>query len=125
LSEKRKFIRLAPDALVTIKPIIFPISKGKAVNAQMSDVSEAGVGLISPSPFEVGASVEVTLDLPGWYEHSLAVDRFRGSDKPLVGLARVVRKEVHEEGGFDIGVEFTDIWDDHWRAMRKHLKEYE
>lgn len=121
--ERRRHRRIGQDVEVTLKPISFPLDAAMAVVVEMSDVSEGGVGLLAPSPFAEGSSVEVSMKLPGWFRHTSAMTRYREEDRPLMAVGRIIRCLPADDGKYDVGVEFTDIWEDHWRAMRQHLAE--
>ena len=121
--ERRKSRRLCRGAEVTVKVISFPLDGAPPLAVEMSDVSEGGVGLFSPEPFSEGISMEVTIRLPGWFKHTHTITRYREENKPLTAVGRVKRCFPLPEGGYELGVEFTDIWDDHWQAMRQYLKE--
>lgn len=121
--DRRKDERIGRDAEVFVRVLSFPLGSSDTVKVEMNDVSGGGVGLLSPEPVDVGASVEVSITLPGWFRHTSAVGRFRDELKPLTAVGRVVRSEPVKGGGFELGVEFTDIWEEHWNAMRTYLKE--
>lgn len=119
--ERRKHRRIGQEVEVTLRLISFPLDASMSVAVEMTDVSEGGVGLNSPASFPEGASVEVSMKLPGWFSHTSTMTRYREEDRPLMAVGRVIRCLSTEGGGYDVGVEFTDIWEDHWRAMRQHL----
>jgi len=121
--ERRKFRRLARDSQVTVKALAFPLESGVAVGVEMQDISEGGVGVTSPASFEVEQTVEVTIKLPGWFKFTTTMTRYRDDHTPLTAVGTVKRCSALEMGGFDLGIEFTDIWEDHWKAMRQHLTE--
>jgi hypothetical protein len=121
--ERRQHKRLCPENTLAVRELTFPVGTKPAVKVEMTDVSEGGLGFLSATPYAAGTSLELTITLPGWFRHTHAVSRYREDDKPLVAVARVARCEPAAGGKSYIGVQFTDIWQDHWRAMRGHLQE--
>ncbi len=122
-TDRRKHTRIGRDTVVSVKVLSFPLEDAETVKVEMDDVSSGGVGLVSPVPFDGGISLEVSLRLPGWFRHTSGMGRFRDELKPLTAVGRVTRCEPLPQGGYGVGVEFTDIWDDHWKAMRQYLGE--
>jgi len=90
----------------------------------MLDVSESGVKFDSATPIAVGTTVQLALILEGWNRHKTGF--FRQDEPfpapPLTALGRVVRCSSSKDGGNEIGVEFVDIWRDHWLAMKSYLE---
>lgn len=121
--ERRASPRLARLAGLTVRELSFPVGGRDAVAVEMSDVSEGGLGFHSPVAYPVGTALEATLSLPGWYRRTQALDRFHDDDRPLTAVASVTRCLPLDGGKYDVGVRFTDIWDDHWRAMRRHMED--
>jgi len=90
----------------------------------MLDVSESGVKFDAATPIAVGTTVQLALVLDGWNRHKKSF--FRHDEPipapPLTALGRVVRCSPSKDGGNEIGVEFVDIWRDHWLAMKSYLE---
>jgi hypothetical protein len=121
--DRRKYFRLPRAARVTVQKITYPLGSTPEVEVTMMDVSEGGVKLRSTEPFALGDMLQVVLSLPGWYQHTSELFRFNEEhvNKPLTALARVARVETAPDGALELGVAFTNIWEDHWRAMRIYL----
>ncbi|MHB8766146.1 MAG: PilZ domain-containing protein [Deferrisomatales bacterium] len=122
--ERRRHARLPKDARITGQEITYPLGQAPELDLQMLDVSEAGARFDSPQPFAPGTLVQVALVLAGWHRHKTGFLKYDDTSvsKPLTALARVVRCLPAEGGVHELGVEFVDIWDDHWRAMRIYLE---
>lgn len=122
--ERRKHFRLPKEAVTTCQAVTYPLGADPEVEVRMVDVSEGGVGVEGPRAFEVGSPVQVTLRLHGWHRHTSGFLRYDDTavSKPLTAVGRVVRCRSLAAGEFEVGIEFVDIWDDHWRAMRLYLE---
>lgn len=124
-NERRQHARLPRSAGITCQPVTYPLGLAAETAVRMLDVSEGGVRLDTPEGFEPGSLLQVTLLLEGWHRHatgSLRRDE-DGAARPLTALGRVMRCELTAEGRYEVGVQFLDIWDEHWRAMRRYLEE--
>jgi len=122
--ERRRHVRLPREALTTCQEITYPLGGELAVEIRMVDVSEAGVGFDAPRPFALGIPIQIALVLQGWHQHTSGFLKYDETalSKPLTAVGRVARCQPLEGGGYEIGVEFVDIWEDHWRAMRTYLE---
>ncbi|MBI5014051.1 MAG: PilZ domain-containing protein [Deltaproteobacteria bacterium] len=122
--ERRRHARLLRSATITCQPVTYPLGRAAESQVRMLDVSEGGVRLDAPTPFDLGSLLQVALLLDGWNRH--ATGRLRRDDdagtKPLTALGRVARCEPAEAGRYEVGVQFLDIWDEHWQAMRRYLQ---
>lgn len=120
---RRNHERLAKAARITCQEITYPLGLNPEAVVEMLDVSEGGVKLRAGEAFEPGALLQVALVLQGWQRHTTGFLRHDEDNfsKPLTAVGRVVRC-VPARGAYDVGVQFLDIWDDHWRAMRIYLK---
>ncbi len=124
-SERRRHARIERRARITCQEITYPLGSAPELEAEMVDVSEGGVRLLLPRSFEPDTPLQVALELPGWHRHTDAFFKFDqlSVSGPLTAVGRVVRVAEPAGGRFDVGVEFLDIWEDHWRAMRAYLRE--
>ena len=122
--ERRRHFRLPKNAQIICQEIAYPLAETPEVIAQMVDVSEGGVRLGIPQPFEAGTLMRIDLKLQGWHLHTSEFLKYDDTvlSRPLTAVARVVRQRPLEDGRHEVGLEFIDIWEDHWKAMREYLK---
>ena len=119
--EKRRCFRLPKEARITCQEITYPLGQSPEFEVSMVDVSEGGVGIKgAPQAFEVGIPIQVALLLPGWHRHTSEFLKYDDASvsRPLTAVGRVTRCAQGEDGTYEVGVEFLDIWEDHWNAMR-------
>ncbi len=124
-TEQRRHRRLPRDGRVTVQAISYPLGETPEHAVRMLDVSAGGVRFRSPVAFPEDAVLQVALTLQGWHLHTSGFWRYDETavSKPLTAIARVVRCTPAEDGAQEVGVQFLDIWEDHWRAMRLYLEE--
>jgi hypothetical protein len=122
--ERRRHVRLPKEAVTTCQEITYPLGAKPEVEIRMVDVSAAGVGFEAPRPFALGLPIQIALVLQGWHRHTSGFLKYDETalSKPLTAVGRVVRCNPLDAGGYEVGVEFVDIWEDHWRAMRTYLQ---
>lgn len=123
-TERRRFFRLPKEAKLTCQEITYPLGEVPEFTVQMVDVSEGGVRFEGAEAPTVGTLLQVALILQGWHRHTSEFLKYDdlSISKPLTAIGRVVRCAPGQEGRHEVGVEFLDIWDDHWRAMRLYLE---
>ncbi|WP_461393560.1 PilZ domain-containing protein [Deferrisoma sp.] len=122
--ERRRHERIPKRATITCQEITYPLGQAPELEAEMLDVSEGGVRLVLGRPLDPERPVQVALRLVGWSKHS---SEFLKHDqdsvtRPLTAIGRVARHRPLDGGRHEVGIEFVDIWDDHWQAMRRYLE---
>ena len=125
-NERRRYFRLPREARITCQEITYPLGKAPEFEVYMVDVSEGGVGFKdAPEAFPVGNPIQVALILQGWTRHTSEFMKYDDTSlsRPLMAIGQVVRCAPGDDGKFEVGVEFLDIWDDHWNAMRRYLEQ--
>lgn len=123
-SERRRHLRLPKEVRMTCQEITYPLGASTELELATVDVSEGGVRFEAPSAPVLGAVVQVALVLQGWHRHTSGFLKYEETavSKPLTAIGRVVRCFPTPDGAYEVGVEFVDIWDDHWRAVRRYLE---
>jgi hypothetical protein len=124
IAERRAHFRLLKADRITCQEITYPLGQTEQINVKMVNVSEGGVGIEAPVPFEPGTLLQVALLLEGWQRYITGLDREPegAPPKPLTSVGRVVRCVPAGDGRYSVGIQFVDIWDDHWNAMRLYLE---
>jgi hypothetical protein len=123
-TERRTHFRLPKEAKVTCQEVTYPLGTEPEFLVTMIDVSEGGVQVESGVPVEPGTLLQVSLSLEGWQRHTSSFLKHgeEMSSKPLTALGRVVRSASAGGERHLLGIQFVDIWDDHWGAMRQFLE---
>ncbi len=122
--ERRRHLRLPKEVRMTCQEVTYPLGAAPEFELETVDVSEGGVRFDAPGAFAPGAVVQVALVLQGWHRHTSGFLKYDETvvSRPLTAVGRVVRCLPEEGGAFEVGVEFVDIWEDHWRAVRRYLE---
>lgn len=123
MNERRRHFRVAKETVITCQEVAYPLDSTTEFPVSMLDVSESGVKFDAPHPLAPGTPVQLALRLEGWNRHKNSFFRYQETlpSQPLAALGKVVRCIPIEGNGHEIGVEFIDIWRDHWDAMKRYL----
>ena len=100
--------------------------EGVEAEAQAKDISKDGISFTTSMAYPAGAILALKIELTGWQRHrrSLAskLDERAAAD-PLTAIVKVVWCTPAATGdGFDIGVQFEDIYEDDYNALLKQLE---
>ena len=89
------------------------------------NIAEQGVCFTSPSPYADGTVLSMKIDLQGWQlflKTVLSIIDDNTEIKPLTAVGRVMwSREVPSGEGYEIGVKFTDIFEDDYKAFTQYL----
>ena len=122
---QRKFPRVPKEVSLAINRLEYPMSNTPEETAVTKNIAEQGVCFTSSSPYAVGTVLSMKIDLQGWQLFLQTVLSIvdDGTDiKPLTAVGHVVwSKELPDNSGYEIGVEFTDIFADDYEAFKNYL----
>jgi hypothetical protein len=121
----RKYPRVPKAVHLMINRLGYPMSRADEETAVTRNIAEQGVCFTSSSPYEVGTVLSMKIDLQGWQvflRTVLSIVDDNSEIKPLTAVGHVVwSKEMPGRGGYEVGVEFTDIFEDDYNAFKKYL----
>lgn len=119
--ERRQFRRVPMGASVSFQELSFHKS-GAPEMAEYRDVSGGGILLASSHEVPLGTLLKLEIKVPGWGKHQNAFGSAAEHDlRPLVALGQVVRVEALEEGGFELGVKFQNVYPDDLAALTRFV----
>jgi hypothetical protein len=121
--ERRKFIRIPSEALVTCKKY------GDAAGAlpresALKNLSAEGILFQAKQQYKIGDVLKMELHLPGWQKFNpgfYKVEEF-SYQKPLIALGTVVRIEFISEELYEIGVYLNGVDEGHRWALQEYIK---
>jgi c-di-GMP-binding flagellar brake protein YcgR len=120
-SDRRQFRRIPLEAHVSFREITF--SKQPETGASVyKDVSGGGLLVHAANEVPLGTLLKLEIRLPGWGRHLGHFGPLADVDqRPLVAVGEVVRLEALEEGGFELGVKFLNVYPDDLSALLKFI----
>ena len=121
-SERRQFQRIPLGATVAFQEISFrqvPVASQSVYH----DVSGGGLLLSSPTAMPLGTLLKLEIRIPGLDKHQ---SRFGPSSDatqhPLVAIGEVVRVESLDNGAYELGIKFQNVYPDDWAALMKLIE---
>ncbi|MBI4911315.1 MAG: PilZ domain-containing protein [Acidobacteria bacterium] len=121
-AERRQFRRIPLEAKVGFQEITFS-KEPQTGSSVYRDVSGGGLLLNSPNPAALGTLLKLEVRLPGWGRHQSAFGPSAERDlKPLVAVGEVVRLEALEDGNFELGVKFLNVYPDDLEALLRFIE---
>ncbi len=126
MAEHRKFYRLPMDHVVEFTEYDFTTEKKPINTSKLKNVSGGGVLFRSDHIVPIGSFIKIKMNIPGWEKYKTAFIKpdWTSVTEPLVTLGSVVRVEEIEPGnGYDIGIVFKCIDENHRDALMKYLEE--
>lgn len=118
--ERRKHSRLPKPYRLELAEFAFPLNQQPRIQATCEDVSAGGLAVVTSRKFDMGEKVQLRLYMarlnkfhPGFFKV------FESDvDQSLQAVAEVVRvDEKIPLTRYVIGLRFTDVYEDDWRAL--------
>ncbi len=120
--ERRQYRRIPLEATLSFQELSF--HKGEApASSSYRDVSAGGLLLDSPRAYPLGALLKLELRVPGWGRYQNHFGPVQEAEvRPLVALGMVVRVEQLDEGDYELGIKFQNVYPDDLEALVKFLE---
>jgi hypothetical protein len=121
--EKREYYRLPYEFKVSFKPLEFPLGEHRKKSSKIKDVSGGGLLFESDDMYEIGTVLQLELEIEGWYRHrsSFFKSTKEKVSEPLTVIGEVIRVERFDDNTYDIGVKFTNVYDDDHNSLIKYI----
>jgi len=121
-SERRNYRRIPMGATVAFQELSFSTDPEPATSVY-GDISAGGLLLASAKLIPLGTLLKLELKVPGWGKHQGRFGPAQDQDlRPLVAVGQVVRVENLEEGDYELGVKFLNVYPDDQEALRKFVE---
>jgi c-di-GMP-binding flagellar brake protein YcgR len=87
------------------------------------DISGGGILLMSPREIPLETMLKLEVRVPGWGKHQNRFGPAHEADlRPLVAVGKVVRVEHLENGEYELGVKFLNVYPDDQAALLKFIE---
>jgi len=122
--DNRLYSRIPSKAAIEVCRLAFPVTITSEGVGKGRDISDGGIRFTYPEAFDPGQVLALKIGLKGWESHkkpySMLVDI--ASEKPFTAIGEVVWCHASEtEAGYDVGIKFTGVDDDDWKALSRYL----
>jgi len=120
-NERRQYRRIPMGATISFQELTFEKASVPAESIY-GDLSVGGILLASPREQPLGTLLKLELRVPGWGKHLNRFGPVHDNDvRPLVAVGQVVRVEQLEDGSFELGIKFLNVYPDDLNALRNFI----
>lgn len=115
--ELRSFRRMPIDAEVVFQELTFE-AEAEVFKSKYKNVSGGGLLLASSKQYQLGSLLKLEIRVPGIGKY---LNRFEPihvtANKPLSAIGEVVRIEIMDSGGYELGIKFLNVYPDDLKAL--------
>ncbi|HEX9081146.1 MAG TPA: PilZ domain-containing protein [Holophagaceae bacterium] len=120
--ERRQYRRVPLEASVSFQELSFHKGEEPA-QSSYRDVSGGGLLLESSRAYPLGTLLKLEIRVPGWGRFQNHFGPVQEADgRPLVALGTVVRLEQLDDGGYELGIKFQNVYPDDLAALMKFVE---
>jgi len=123
--EKRKFPRIPREVPIKIKKLAYPLQEDTGEDGIGKNIGENGICFFTSTSYEPKTMLGLEIKLTGWQHHKKSVSTMLdplATTAPLTAIAEVIwSKKLSGSRGYEVGVKFADIYEDDYKALKKHL----
>ena len=119
--ERRQYRRVPLEASVSFQELSFHKGEEPA-QSSYRDVSGGGLLLESSRAYPLGTLLKLEIRVPGWGRFQNHFGPVQEADgRPLVALGTVVRLEQLDDGSYELGIKFQNVYPDDLAALMKFV----
>jgi hypothetical protein len=123
--KKRKFQRIPKEVPINVKKLAYPLPEGLEERGAEKNIGENGICFSTQTLYEPKTMLNLEIKLTGWQHHKKNVSSMLdplAATAPLTAIAEVIwLKKLSGNRGYEVGVKFADIYEDDYKALKKHL----
>lgn len=120
-SERRNYRRIPLGATVAFQELSFQGGTPTATTVY-KDVSAGGLLVHSPREHPLGTLLKLEVRIPGLLRQNHFGPSADPDPRPLVAVGQVVRVEQMDEGGYELGVKFMNVYPEDQAALLKLIE---
>jgi len=125
-SDRRSFPRIPKEVTIGVTKLEYPLPGGPGDKGTVRNIATHGICCKVPVSYETGTLLSLEIDLKGWQRHKRGVSSIlneRATKEPLTAIGQVMWCSTLVDGaGFELGVRFTDIYEDDHAALMRYLE---
>jgi len=116
--EQRSFRRMPMEAEVAFQELSFE-KESEAIQTKYKNVSGGGLLIASKHECPLGTLIKLEIRVPGFVNYAVRASTPTQpyEQKALVAVGQVVRVESLENGEFELGVKFLNVYPDDLNAL--------
>ena len=124
----RECTRVPKEIQIEIKKIEYPLSNESGENGTTKDIAQQGICFTAATKYEQGTMLSLNMKINGWHRHRKGLKAILSNELSEADLLTVIAevvwvKDASDNVGYDIGVKFTNIYEDDIVALEKYFSE--
>ena len=127
LKDRRNFPRISKETSIEVNELSYPLPREPGEDGVSKNIGAGGICFTTTASYNPGTLLSIKINLLGWQRYKNSFARtldISSSREPLSGIGRVVWcQELEDEDGYDIGLEFVDIYEDDYKALMQYLED--
>ncbi len=123
--DKRKFSRISRNIDIEVSKLTFPFTDAVTKKGASVDIGGNGIRFTTAEPFEPKTIINLKINIIGWEGFKKPFSKLVDitSEAYLRAVGEVVWcNENAEKDGYELGVKFTNIYEDDYKALMRYLK---
>ncbi|MDM8544368.1 PilZ domain-containing protein [Desulfococcaceae bacterium HSG9] len=123
--DKRKFPRISRNIDIEISQLTFPLADAVIKKGTSINIGGNGIRFTSSEPYEPKAILNLKINIIGWESFKKPFSKFidLSSDAFLGVVGEVVWcNENVEDGDYELGIKFLNVYEDDYNALMRYLK---
>ncbi len=124
-SDKRKFPRISRNIDIEVSKLTFPFTDAVTKKEASVDIGGNGIRFITAESYEPKTIINLKINIIGWEGFKKPFSKLVDitSDAYLRAVGEVVWcNESTENDGYELGIKFTNIYEDDYKALMRYLK---
>jgi len=116
--EQRSFRRMPMEAEVAFRELSFE-KDAEAIQTKYKNVSGGGLLVSSKTELQLGTLIKLEVRVPGFINYAVRATSPTQpfEQKALVAVGQVVRVEALDDGEFELGIKFLNVYPDDLNAL--------
>ncbi|MCL1893110.1 MAG: PilZ domain-containing protein [Holophagaceae bacterium] len=115
--ELRTFRRIPMEAEVVFQELTFE-AETQVLKSKYKNVSGGGLLLNSSQQYQLGALLKLEIRVPGIGKYVRSFEpKHIADNKPLLAIGEVVRIEIMDDGEYELGIKFLNVYPDDLNAL--------
>ncbi len=124
--DRRKFPRIPKEVSIEVNKLSYPLPKKAETKGLGKDVGGGGICFAVSNWYEPKTPLILKIHITGWQAHKKLFSRVIDStalEDPLTAIGEVVWcKKLSDDSGCEVGVKFSDIYEDDYKVFMKYLE---
>lgn len=125
---ERECTRIPKEIQIEVKKIEYPVSDTSGEEGTTLDIAEHGVCFTTLTKHEPGSMLSLNMKINGWHRHRKGLKTILSNELAKADMLTVIAeviwvKDSVNNNGYDIGVKFTNIYEDDMVALEKYFSE--